>query len=150
MIRSAIRSALVVSSLICAGPIAAETVPGGIDALNDLRAQKGLGRVAVSQKLQAAAEAHGRDMARNNYFDHKSRNGSRVADRAKRQGYRYCSLAENLAKGQTSLPEVMKDWYNSKGHRKNMLKSKVNQVGLARVPSESGDLWVMVLGREGC
>ncbi|MGY9049442.1 MAG: CAP domain-containing protein, partial [Rhodobacterales bacterium] len=74
-------------------------------------------------------------------------NGSDIAARAGAVGFRYCSLAENIAKGQKSLEAVMAGWAGSPGHRRNMLKRDVRVFGLARA---KGNIWVMELGREGC
>ncbi len=63
------------------------------------------------------------------------------------QGYGFCFAAENIAKGQTSLKEVMQSWANSSGHRKNMAHRKVTEFALARA---NGNIWVMVLGTPGC
>lgn len=121
--------------------------PAATDALNAYRAIKGRTPVAYSQVLERAAQAHAQDMARRGYFDHTGSDGSTIGDRLKAQGYGYCFAAENIAKGQTSLDEVMKSWGNSSGHRKNMQQKKITEFALARA---GGNIWVMVLGRPGC
>lgn len=131
---------------VIAGTAAADPVPGAAEALNGLRAQVGAAPLIHSPQLQAAAEAHGRDMVAKGYFDHKGRDGSTIATRVKREGYNYCFAAENIARGQKSLNDVMGGWAMSPGHRKNMLSKEAREFGLARV----GTTWVMVLGRSGC
>jgi len=128
-------------------PLYAQTVPGATDALNSFRAQSNQATLTVSTKLQTMAERHARDMAKRGYFSHTGRDGSDIGDRAERVSYGYCALAENIAKGQRSLSEVMQAWAGSAGHRKNMLNAQVTEFGLAR---GTGDVWVMVLGRDGC
>lgn len=115
--------------------------------LNGMRAEQGLGPVTPSPRLEEAAMAHAMDMARNNFFGHTGSDGSKIMKRAKRTGYGACMVAENIAKGQRSLTEVMGGWAASPGHRKNMLRPEVTDYGLVRGP---GDIWVMVLGRPGC
>lgn len=125
----------------------AEPVAGAAQALNHERADAGRGGVVLSDRLQAAAEAHAQDMRRRGFFSHQGSNGGSVGARAKKQGYRYCLIAENIAKGQRTLAEVMQSWMRSAGHRKNMLHRDVLDFGLARVDQ---NIWVMVLGRPGC
>ena len=137
---------LAIALAMIAGTAAADPVPGAAEALNGLRAQVGGAPLVLSPQLQAAAEAHGRDMVAKGYFDHKGRDGSTIATCVKREGYRYCFAAENIARGQKSLNDVMGGRAMSPGHRKNMLSKEAREFGLARV----GTTWVMVLGRSGC
>ncbi|MCB1334202.1 MAG: CAP domain-containing protein [Roseivivax sp.] len=118
--------------------------------LNSIRANAGRAELSLSPRLQAAAESHAADMARRNYFSHKGRNGSRVGMRVKAQGYRFCTVAENIALGQRSVDQVMREWFASPGHRQNMLAGKVTQYGMARARRDGGDIWVLVLARPGC
>lgn len=124
-------------------PAAAQGIPKGgmIERVNALRAQNGLGPVAPHRQLEKAALAHARDMSAKGYFDHTSPDGSSVGDRVKRAGYRWCSVGENIALGQTSIPEAFDAWVTSPGHRANML-GQFSQIGIARAPNNN---WVMVL-----
>ncbi|MDQ2090035.1 CAP domain-containing protein [Marimonas arenosa] len=126
----------------------AEPVREVAQLTNRFRAAQGLAPLSVSLVLEAVADAHGRDMARKGFFSHTGSDGSSVGRRAKRQGYRYCLIAENIAKGQRTSAEVMKTWTASRGHRSNMLQAKLRDIGVARV----GNIWVMVLGTRmgGC
>ena len=128
-------------------PLGAQPVTGAAEALNSYRAQSNRAALSVSTKLQTMAERHAQDMAKRGYFSHTGKDGSDIADRAERVGYGYCALAENIAKGQRSLSEVMQAWAGSAGHRRNMLNAQVTEFGLARGPD---DVWVMVLGTDGC
>ena len=93
--------------------------------------------------LEAAAEVHGRDMAKGGFFSHTGSDGSSAGKRAKRQGFKFCLIAENIAKGQRTPEQVMNSWTQSKGHRKNMLQKKAREIGVIR---QDGNIWVMVLG----
>ncbi|MDA7425385.1 CAP domain-containing protein [Thalassococcus lentus] len=115
--------------------------------LNGLRAEQGLDPVTPSPRLESAAMAHALDMLDNGFFGHTGSDGSAVGDRARRAGYGYCLIAENIAQGQGNLAEVMGAWANSPGHRANMLREDVKDYGLVRA---QGNIWVMVLGRDGC
>ena len=129
--------------VLLAGGASAEPARDVAKLASDFRVSKGLNPLAISPVLEAAAEAHARDMAKRGFFSHKGSDGSSVATRAKRKGYRYCLIAENIAKGQASAAEVMQSWIGSKGHRDNMLRRKMREIGVAHV---KGDIWVMVLG----
>lgn len=135
--------ATVLMLILTATPVLAEGVPAGAAPLNDIRARAGLPALAVSPQLMAAADAHVTDMARYGYFSHKGRDGSKAKNRAARQGYRACTTAEAIAQGQTSVGQVMQEWYNSPSHRKLMLHRQVREFGLAR----AGNTWVLVLAR---
>lgn len=121
----------------------AEPVRDVAKMTNSYRAQKGLPALAVSSVLEAVAEGHGRDMAKKGFFSHTGSNGSSVGKRAKRRGYRYCVIAENIAKGQKTPQEVMQSWIKSKGHRANLLLRNAREIGVIR---QKGNIWVMVIG----
>lgn len=116
-------------------------------ALNALRADNGRAPVAYSDKLESAAARHARDMAKTQTFSHTGSDGSDVAERVTATGYRWCFVAENIARGQRTLAEVMHSWAESPGHRQNMLSGDVADFALVEAP---GRIWVMVLARSGC
>lgn len=102
---------------------------------------------SVSVPLTKAAADHASDMAARGFFSHTGSDKSSVGKRVKRQGYGFCFVAENIAKGQKNLSQVMESWMSSDGHRRNILASEATEFGLVSGP---GNLWVMVLGRPGC
>lgn len=116
--------------------------PVATQMLNQLRASKGRPPVVYSSKLEAVARSHALDMAKHRYFAHEGRNGSAVGDRVRAQGYRWCFVAENLAKGPRDLAQVMQGWAKSKGHYKNMMHKKAAEFGLVQGPDR---IWAMVL-----
>ncbi|NNE51322.1 MAG: CAP domain-containing protein [Sulfitobacter sp.] len=118
--------------------------PDASSWLNGFRSNGGRGALVWSDRLALAAQIHASDMAEQGYFSHTGRNGASVGDRARGVGYNWCLVAENIAKGQVSLTEVMRDWAESPGHRKNMLNGQVTEFGMAWA---TGDVWVMVLAR---
>ena len=128
-------------------PVTTISSSNGGDIFNAYRVQNGKSASRPSAALNRAANAHARDMAANNFMGHTSSNGDKVRDRARKQGYRACWIAENVAKGQGSANEVMAQWMGSPPHRKNMLNSKSVEYGLARGPANA---WVLVLASPGC
>jgi uncharacterized protein YkwD len=134
------RHVLAVVLALVAVPALAD--PMGLEAVNALRDVKGLTPLSYNDRLEQAAEAHARDMAKHGYFSHSGRNGSTVGKRMTKAGYEWCFVAENIAKGQRSLDAVMRGWTNSPGHYRNMVEARAREMGLARA---EGDVWVMVL-----
>ncbi|MEC3862275.1 CAP domain-containing protein [Mesobacterium sp. TK19101] len=115
-------------------------------AINAFRTANGLSALGHSDTLQRVAQAHADDMARTGVLSHKGSGGSTPASRAKAAGYRYCSIAENIAEGPRDLATAMKLWEESGPHRANMVKPELSDFAIA----QSGVYWVMVLGRPGC
>lgn len=138
---------LIASAAICAGltlsPAYADPRDDVVNILNETRKSKGRPALVVSAKLQAAAQAHADDMATQGYFSHTGKNGSTVGKRIKRQGYKFCWAAENIAWGQKSATQVMQSWQDSAGHRKNNLSRKPTQVGAGG----RGKYWVLVFAK---
>ena len=121
--------------------------PAARNWINATRTEAGRGAVTVNDALTQAAAAHARDLAQSGTSSHTGSNGRSVGDRVRRQGYGFCFVAENIAKGQGSLEQVLNGWLASPGHRRNLLASQAREFGLVRGP---GNLWVMVLGKPGC
>ncbi len=118
--------------------------PEATQLINEVRKDKRRKAIRYSKVLEAAAAGHANEMAAKGYFSHTGANGSSVGDRTSAQGYKWCFIAENIARGQTSLQEAMVAWTNSKGHYKNMTDKKVREFGLARGADNN---WVMVLAK---
>jgi len=135
------RQALAVALMIAAiSPLRAE--PQAVQMLNAMRAQQGMAPLSYAPRLEAAARAHALDMARHGYFSHTGRDGSGVGDRVRAQGYRWCYVAENLAKGQGDLTQVMRGWAQSAPHYRNMISRNATAFGLFQGPDR---IWAMVL-----
>lgn len=112
--------------------------------LNAFRARQGLGPLQANPALTRAAQAHAEDMAGRGYFSHHAPNGPNgrsFVQRAHAGGCAMRSGAENIASGQRSQAEVLTDWQNSRGHRRNMLGRSYTQYGLGR----AGNIWVLKL-----
>ncbi|MDU8910259.1 CAP domain-containing protein [Aestuariicoccus sp. MJ-SS9] len=138
----------------CGGPVAhvssqqsAAIASTQNSSINSYRRAAGLRPLTQSARLDAIAARHANDMSRNGFFSHVGSNGSTVGQRARARGYDYCRISENIAKGQKSRDEVMRDWYARDSHRTNMLHDDIREYGMARA---EGNVWVMVMGRSGC
>ena len=122
---------------------------GGLAQVNKFRAQAGAGFLRKSAVLTQVAAVHAADLVATGQFSHQGSDGSSVGDRARRAGYGYCFIAENIARGQDTLDEVISGWMFSPGHRANMLHSRVDEFGIGIAQGPNGPIWVLVVAR-GC
>jgi uncharacterized protein YkwD len=102
-------------------------------------------------QLFSAAEGHSSDMARRNYFEHRSPEGVHVSQRVSASRYNWKSVGENLAGGDRNIGEAVQGWLNSPDHCENLMDAKYVDVAVACVAqpgTEWGTYWTMVLGRK--
>jgi len=119
--------------------------------VNAVRKKEGLKPLRLNSNLEKAAQRHAEDMLARGYFAHESPSGTTVSERARKAGYDWSAIGENLAFGQTSVGEVIETWMNSPGHRKNLLSRNYSElgVGLALGKGQDGKyqvLWVQNFG----
>ena len=105
--------------------------------LNRERKRRGIRSLRSNSKLAAAAERHSRDMARRDYFDHDSRDGTSFSTRVRRAGYARGSggwyLGENIAwgSGPYATPRsIVSEWMRSPGHKRNILDRRFREIGV--------------------
>lgn len=98
---------------------------------NDERAENGVGQLAESALLDAAAQAKANDMAAKGYFAHQSPDGREPWDFIAAAGYDYQYAGENLAVRFTESADVMNAWMASPTHRANIVKPQYTEVGIA-------------------
>jgi len=116
-----------------------------LDLVNAERSKNGLSGLAMESHLQTAAQRHAEDMKNRNFFDHVNPDGKSPTDRIRAAGYPMngaWSTGENIAKGQTTAEQVMKDWMNSPGHRANILSKNFKEIGIGYI----GNYWVQNFG----
>ncbi|WP_396954195.1 CAP domain-containing protein [Neobacillus niacini] len=110
-----------------------------VDLTNQERAKNGLPALKVDLTLSKMAHEKSRDMSANGYFSHTSPTYGSPFDMMKKYGISYRSAGENIAMGQRTPEEVVKAWMNSEGHRKNILSSNFNYIGVGYV--SQGNYW---------
>lgn len=115
-----------------------------VDLVNAERAAAGCRPLAVDQRLVNAAQAHSTDMAVNSYFSHTSLDGRTFDERILAAGYPR-PAAENIAMGQRSAADVMRDWMRSRGHRENILNCGFVTIGVGL--DTRGWYWTQDFGR---
>jgi uncharacterized protein YkwD len=84
-----------------------------LDYTNWVRKRFGAGPVIIDPKLQESCRRHCEWMARNNSMVHSSAPG------------------ENIAMGQSGVPQAMSTWENSSGHFVNMVNRSHRVCGMA-------------------
>jgi hypothetical protein len=123
---------------------------------NEFRKQEGRQPVTPEDKLTATARYFAEYMARTGAYGHTA-DGDQPGERAKKYGYQYCLIAENIAYEYNSAGFTTKDladaffegWKKSPGHRENMLDRDVTQTGVAAAKSEKTGYYyaVQMFGR---
>ncbi len=96
--------------------------------------------------LLEPAVLHAQDMNTFKYFSHTGADGSDVAKRVSRTGYRWAKVAENLAYGTVNAyteVDIVKGWLHSPGHCQNIMNPAFTEVGLSKY-TDNYDFWVHV------
>ena len=123
---------------------------------NAFRRQENLSLTGPAPQLASAAGYFADFMARTGKFSH-SADGSEPAARAKRFGYEYCTVAENIAYIFNSegidtaelARRLFEGWKNSPGHRENMVNPNVTETAVAIAHNPRTDYYyaVQLFGR---
>lgn len=93
--------------------------------------------------LEAAAEAHSRDMAENDYFSHTGPDGVGIQQRVSNRGYVWRAVGENIAAGQSTIAAVVEGWLDSPGHCSNIMNDAFTEMGMAKAkPDDSGSTYI--------
>ena len=97
--------------------------------------------------LERAALAHAEDMAKHSLFEHRGSNGGMPADRVTKTGYRWRTVAENIAAGGRDAETVVRGWLESPGHCANVMGAQYSEMGVAYAvdpKSKAGIYWAQV------
>lgn len=98
--------------------------------INGLRAINNIKPLEYCTKAEAVATAHSSDMATRNYFNHESPEGIKVGTRLTNGGIEWYACGENIAAGVYDPYALANGWYNSEGHRKNILNKNFKYIGI--------------------
>jgi len=111
-----------------------------VHAINGFRKQNGRAPLKVGLSLSRAAQWMSNDMAHNDNFDHTDTRGRDVGPRLKAFGYANATSGENIAGGESSAADTLRQWKNSPPHRANLLRTKFKVMGLARAHDDDSML----------
>ncbi len=126
-----------------------QRMPQASKLINTYRKKNGLQPVREDPRLMKAAAEHAGDLAAVERVSHYGRDGSDPASRARRSGYTFSNIGENVSAGRASLTEVIQAWIDSAPHRRNLELQPATHFGLAHSFSPESHYrhyWVLVLG----
>ena len=106
--------------------------------LNSYRASSKLGNLKKDTTLENIAKTRAKEIVQN--FSHTRPNGKSGLTLISGNVYK----GENIAKGQKDCAAVMTAWYNSAGHKANMLNKNFTRVGIAGFEFNGTIYWVQI------
>lgn len=107
-----------------------------LDLVNKARREAKVEELSFDKKLLQTAREKAKDMADNNYFSHESPKFGSPFDMMRQNGISFKTAGENIAGNQT-VEGAFKAWMKSEGHKKNILNSSFNFVGIGVAESET-------------
>lgn len=116
--------------------------------LNSGRRANGEAPLRFNRRLARAAMVHACDMMVHDFFDHKGSDGNNSQGRVRNAGYDDCIVAENIAWGYPRSETIINGWFNSPGHRRNMLHPRIEEFGVGITQGPKGPYWVLVVGKQ--
>lgn len=125
------------SATTAPGPTApnASAATQSVAFVNDRRAENGLGALRDDGELRALAEAWAQQMAADQEMRHNPNLDEQMPDG-------YFAWGENVAYG-FDAAAIDQAWWDSEGHRANMLNGDYSAIGVAFVADDAGDLWAV-------
>lgn len=112
-----------------------------LNLLNQERIAQGLSPLALDPALSRIARIKSADMRDNRYFAHESPTYGRVSDMLRTFGYAFSGAGENIAHHATT-EKAHAAFMSSDGHRRNILSSAWEKVGLGIVYDANGYVYV--------
>ena len=106
--------------------------------VNAERAKAGLPALKFNWELSRVARYKSADMANKGYFSHNSPTYGTPFQMMENFGLRFSAAGENIAYGQRTPAEVMRDWMNSPGHRNNILSRSYTEIGVGLAKNKNG------------
>lgn len=104
-----------------------------LELMNEKRVEQGLKPLTMDNTLLQVARYKSDHMIQYNYFDHTNPDGTKWTNWLQTIGYKYNATGENIAYNTYDPVELFNQWWNSEGHRKNMMNPSYNKVGIGVV-----------------
>lgn len=114
------------------------------DAVNAVRGDRGVDRLAWSPALAEVARAHSRNMAREGFFDHFDPSGRTPSKRLDAAGIAYMRAEENIAKNLRAddpVADTVRGWMESPPHRQAILDAQVTRSGVGVAVADDGTIF---------
>lgn len=101
-----------------------------LELMNQKRTEAGLKLLTLDSTLQQIARYKSNHMIQFGYFDHTTPEGKNWASWLDAINYQYTSTGENIAYNNYDPVELFNQWWNSSGHRENMMNPSYTKVGI--------------------
>ena len=101
-----------------------------LELMNEKRTAAGLKPLTMDNTLLQVARYKSNHMIQYKYFDHTNPDGTKWTNWLKTLGYNYTATAENIAYNSYDPVELFNQWWNSSGHRQNMMNPSYTKVGI--------------------
>lgn len=108
--------------------------------LNNYRKKAKVATLKKDAGLEKVAKIRAEEIAKYKKFSHIRPNGQSGLSLISSKLHR----GENIAMGQKDCASVSRAWYNSKGHRDNMLRKHFKKVGIACYEYNGVKFWVQM------
>lgn len=116
-----------------------------VELVNQEREKYGYSPLQIDTRLTVVARKKSADMRDNRYFSHQSPTYGSPFDMLEKENIRYTMAGENIAAGQRTPSQVVKDWMNSEGHRQNILNPNYTHIGVGYCQGGSyGTYWTQL------
>lgn len=116
--------------------------------VNNYRELKGLTPLTLDRRLTAAASALSSDMAQHDRLAHSGPDNADLERRLTTAGYPYVLAAENVAVGQSTVSELIRQWRALPFESQNLLLPEAKQMGIAvgfRSDTTLKSFWTVVI-----
>lgn len=118
--------------------------------VNKCRTENSCPRLSYDFHLAGIAREHSRSMSTREFFSHETPCEMSVADRYDRANYQWRTCAENIAfrhpsslrDAEVIATEFVNGWFESPGHRENLLKSEFTVEGIGVYYASDGSVFV--------
>ncbi|WP_252244490.1 CAP domain-containing protein [Clostridium sp. VAP33] len=104
-----------------------------LQLMNEKRVQAGLKPLTMDNTLLQVARYKSNHMIQYNYFDHTNPDGTKWVNWLQTIGYKYSTTGENIAYNTYDPVGLFNQWWNSQGHRENMMNPSYTKVGVGVV-----------------
>ena len=101
-----------------------------LQLMNEKRVEAGLKPLTMDNTLLKVARYKSNHMIQYNYFDHTNPDGTKWVNWLQTIGYKYTATGENIAYNTYDAVELFNQWWNSPGHRANMMNASYGKVGI--------------------
>ena len=121
-----------------------------LDAVNAIRASRGLRSVEIDPTLVGAAKSHAADMARQNRPWHFGSDGSSPPERVARAGFAGSFEGQNISETFEDDFNTLNAWMSNSLTSQVILDPEANTMGIGYFQESGGKIWwVQIFGARG-